>query len=768
MKKLAVKSGLFLALICLLMGLAPIGLAQNQGSVTKVYTVPDGVYYTVDGQYFNHATSFVWPTGSKHTLQVAPVQTDLAGTTQWAFTNWASGNTAFTQNPLIITADPSITEFHAVLTVAYGLSLVYFPCSDANSCAASPGTIFVNGTPYTSNATIFFAPGGQALLQAQPNPGHIFLGWGAGLDQVSQGFLDTVTVNSPVSVYPRFQQTRPIDISTVPAGLQILADGVPVYTPATLEWGWDTTHTVSPVSPQADPHGLRWAFSSWSDGGASTHAYTVADFVSDASLTATYVRAETVTVATSPPGLAITVDGRSNWPSNNFVWGVGEIHQLSAPGQTTDAQGRAWSFVSWSNGGSQSQAFTVPAASVDSGMVLTATYAPMGQLTVHSVPSGLTLQVDGSACQTPCQILRSLGTQVKVSAPASVPLGPGSRADFLNWSDGAKGDHTITLNAQPVVLVADYHVLNQLTLVSVPAYGVTWQVQPLSADGFYDSQSLVQVGVTALPGYKFLQWAGDLSGTAPSGTVSMNVPRTVTAQLARVPFIAVTGIVNAAAATPQPGVAPGSIVSIYGGSLSTSTALGPASPLVQTLANVTVTAGDQVFPLFFVSPTQINFLLPPNFPLGAATLTVSVPGQADLQSSFTVVRNAPGLFQQLLNGQAFAIALHEDGTMVTTASPAKSTELLTLFGTGFGPTNPPTPEGFALPAQPAYPITDPATVTIGDATVISPDSVVAAPGRVGVDEVQFRLGSGAPTGINAPMHLTINGQDSNTVLLPVE
>ena len=106
--------------------------------------------------------------------------------------------------------------------------------------------------------------------------------------------------------------------------------------------------------------------------------------------------------------------------------------------------------------------------------------------------------------------------------------------------------------------------------------------------------------------------------------------------------------------------------------------------------------------------------------------------------------------------------------MVTTNSPAQSGELLTMFGTGFGPTNPPTPEGLALPAQPAFQVTDPATVTIGAATVISPDSVVAAPGRVGVNEVQFRLGSGAPTGMNAPMYLTVNGQNSNTVLLPVQ
>jgi uncharacterized protein (TIGR03437 family) len=765
MKKLVAKSGLFLAVISLLTGLAPLDRAQ---SVTRVYTDPDGVFYQVDGQFFNHATSFVWPAGSKHTLSITPVQTDVTGTTQWSFTNWNSGSTVFTQNPLVITADPSMSEFHALLTVNYALSLRYFSCSDASSCAASPGTILVNSALYNSDANIFLPAGSTAVLVASPKPGHVFLGWAPGVNQVSRGILDTVTMNGAVGAYPRFQQTRPIDLSTVPPGLQVLADGVPVFTPSTLEWGWDTSHKVGPVSPQQDLHGVRWVFSSWSDSGAANHSYTVAEFVSDDALTATYVRGETISIVTSPPGLKLTVDGRNNWPDNNFVWGVGEVHQLVAPAQLTDAQGHAWSFLQWSNGGPAAQAFAVPADSADSGVLLTATYVPMGQLTLNSVPSGLTLQVDGSGCQTPCNILRSVGSQVKVSGPVSVSLGAGSRADFLSWSDGSKGDHTLILTAQPAVLEADYHILNQLTLVSVPAGGVTWQVQPLSPDGFYDSQSVVQVGVTALAGYRFRQWAGDLSGTAPSGAVSMNVPRAVSAQLDSVPFIAVSGIVNAAGATPQAGIAPGSIASIYGGGLAPNTALGPGSPLAQTLASVTVTAGDSVFPLFFVSPTQINFLLPPAFPAGAATLTVSVPGQPDLRSSFTVVRNAPGLFQQMLNGQAIAVALHEDGSLVTADSPAQSGELLTMFGTGFGPTNPPTPEGFALPALPVFQITDSATITIGDSTVIQPDSVFAAPGRIGVDEVQFRLGSGAPTGMNAPMHITFNGQDSNTVLLPVE
>jgi hypothetical protein len=121
--------------------------------------------------------------------------------------------------------------------------------------------------------------------------------------------------------------------------------------------------------------------------------------------------------------MSFTVDGKSNWPSNNFIWGVGETHSLQAPAQQTDSQGRIWAFASWSNGGSAAQILTVPASAADTGMRLVATYSPVGQLTVNSSLSGLTVTVDGANCSTPCSIQRPVGTQVHVGAPASVPLG---------------------------------------------------------------------------------------------------------------------------------------------------------------------------------------------------------------------------------------------------------------------------------------------------------------------------------------------------------
>ena len=177
--------------------------------------------------------------------------------------------------------------------------------------------------------------------------------------------------------------------------------------------------------------------------------------------------------------------------------------------------------------------------------------------------------------------------------------------------------------------------------------------------------------------------------------------------------------------------------------------------------------GNRLLPLFFVSPSQMNFQLPADVQPGAATLTVVAAGAANVTANFTVVQDAPGLFQQIVNGQSFALAFHADGTLVTQTSLAQVGELLTVYGTGFGPTNPARPEGFAVPALPVYSAVDPVSVAAGSGT-LAPSATFALAGSVGVDAVQFTLTDPTLSGTNAALSITINGQQSNTVLLPVQ
>ena len=758
MKRLDWKYLPIAALFVLSTALAPVYRAQDGNSVTRVRTDPPGAFYSVDGTTFTNDSAAIWPIGSKHTLsalspQFAPANPKI----RYTFSGWQFGDAASALNPTTITASSYYPEIVGHFSTEYALSLVFFDCPDPTNCS-SPGTIYVGGAPFVSSQDIFLSVGATATLQAVPNPGWVFVGWG-GANQIVTGFQTKVTMTQPMSVYPKFQPARKITLLTNPPELQVLADRAAVYTPAVLDWGMNTTHSLGPVSPQRDKFSKLWVFQSWSDQGADNHAYLVGNSTGGDTVTATYIPGAAVTILTQPVGLPLKVDGTSTTlnPLNpyNFVWGVGETHKVEAPAQQTDAQGRVWKFASWSNGGAAAQQIQVPAdADVTGGMQLTASYTQMGKLTVTSPLSSLSVKVDGADCATPCEVLGSLGQKVRISAPASIPQNDNSRLDF-NGFPGGGSEYTVTLGENLQTVAATYRTMNRFVAASDPPNGATWRIDPASGDGFYGTDAVVAVALSARPGFRFRRWDGDLSGTIPSGTVSMTAPRAVRAMMDPIPYIAPTGVGNAAGATPSTSVAAGSVVSIFGANLAAGTAVAGDGLLPQALAGVTVHVGDRLLPLVFASPEQINAVLPGDLAEGQQVLSVSPPAQSDVRTAFTVARNAPGLFSTVF---------HEDGSAVSGDAPARSGELLTVYGTGFGPTDHPRLDGFPVPADPNYLIADAVQGHVGD-TLVQVVKASAAAGKVGIDAVQFRLPNGTSSGL---LKITVNGVDSNTITLPVQ
>jgi uncharacterized protein (TIGR03437 family) len=101
-----------------------------------------------------------------------------------------------------------------------------------------------------------------------------------------------------------------------------------------------------------------------------------------------------------------------------------------------------------------------------------------------------------------------------------------------------------------------------------------------------------------------------------------------------------------------------SIVSWYGANLATGMIAASGLPLPTQLDGTTVTVTDsaaiaRMAPLFYVSPTQINFEIPAGTALGAATVSVGGPGVG--QSAAIQIGNvSPGLFA--LNGSGLVAA----------------------------------------------------------------------------------------------------------------
>mgnify|MGYP000867447663 CR=1 FL=1 len=104
-----------------------------------------------------------------------------------------------------------------------------------------------------------------------------------------------------------------------------------------------------------------------------------------------------------------------------------------------------------------------------------------------------------------------------------------------------------------------------------------------------------------------------------------------------------------------------SISAAFGVELATATQAGTTIPLPTTLAGTTVRVRDsagaeRLAPLFYVSPTQINYQIPPGTALGAAAITVTNGTSTMSLGSTTIARVAPGLFAVDGTGKGLAAA----------------------------------------------------------------------------------------------------------------
>ncbi|MBS1812468.1 MAG: hypothetical protein JST84_30155 [Acidobacteria bacterium] len=103
------------------------------------------------------------------------------------------------------------------------------------------------------------------------------------------------------------------------------------------------------------------------------------------------------------------------------------------------------------------------------------------------------------------------------------------------------------------------------------------------------------------------------------------------------------------------------IVSVFGTNLATTTQGAIATPLPTVLLGSQVLVRDslgneQAAPLFFVSPTQINYQIPPNTATGLATITINNNGTIAARGTMQVVGVAPGIFAAASTGKGLAAA----------------------------------------------------------------------------------------------------------------
>ncbi len=184
-----------------------------------------------------------------------------------------------------------------------------------------------------------------------------------------------------------------------------------------------------------------------------------------------------------------------------------------------------------------------------------------------------------------------------------------------------------------------------------------------------------------------------------SGGTSNALPLVIAAPLANVSAASFSG--NELAAEM--------VVAAFGANLATGVAVATTLPLPTTLLGTSVRVVDsagseRLAPLFFVAPSQVNYLMPLGTAIGAATVIISSGDNKVSASTISLANVAPGLFSANANGSGVAagsvLRVRANGAQsfepLSTPSPLgqqvavpidlgpESDQLfLVLYGTGF-------------------------------------------------------------------------------------
>jgi uncharacterized protein (TIGR03437 family) len=227
------------------------------------------------------------------------------------------------------------------------------------------------------------------------------------------------------------------------------------------------------------------------------------------------------------------------------------------------------------------------------------------------------------------------------------------------------------------------------------------------------------------------------------------------------PSYTAAGIVNSGNFAPGP-FAPNSIVTIFGSGLARSSQQLTAADIVSghlpTELNYTqVFVDNYPAPLFYVSDSQVNFLVPSTQSVGAAKIRVASEGNTGPEIMVTVVDSAPALFTM---AGGYAIATHVDNSLVTADSPAHAGEIIVLYATGLGKTIP-NPATGEIP-QYAAPIAALSGLQVSLAGVVVDSGLIQyaglTPSSAGLYQINIEL-PGNP-GTDPELRVTVAGQSS--------
>ena len=186
-----------------------------------------------------------------------------------------------------------------------------------------------------------------------------------------------------------------------------------------------------------------------------------------------------------------------------------------------------------------------------------------------------------------------------------------------------------------------------------------------------------------------------------------------------------------------------------------------AGKLPLSLDGISVKINNKDAAVYYISDGQLNVQAPTDSALGPVAVTVTTANGTSDQFTANLIAEQPGFF---MFPQNYVAAVRSDGAFIGKSGlfiglatvPAKPVDVLLLFGTGFGATNPAVPAGSVYSS--AAPTTR--TVTIQIAGIDCPVAFAGLTGA-GLYQMNVTIPAAVPNG-DQPIVASINGQRTQT------
>ena len=488
-------------------------------------------------------------------------------------------------------------------------------------------TVVGDGTAEKTPTQTLYDYGSTVTLTATPGVGSQFVSWSG--DFSSSSNPATVTIDGAKAVTCTFAS----NLQTLTTN--VVGSGSITRTPNQASYAHGTVVTL-----QAVP-GIGYHFVSWSGALSGSTNPTTVTMDADQSVTATFA-INTYTLSVTAVG-----SGTISKSPNQADYDHGTSVTLTANPST------GYHLAAWS--GDLTGSLNPASITMDANKSVTGTFAiNTYTLTVSTVGSG-------TVTKSPNQGTYDHGTSATLTAV------PATGYHFVAWS----GDLTGSTNPAAITMDANKSVtatfaINQYALnVTVSGSG---SVSKNPNQATYSHGISVTLSATPVTGNHFVNWSGDLTGSANPAAITMDGIKNVTATFAPDLLVLTVNVVGQGTVTRSPNqstYAPGAQVSLQATPLPGYTFSGWSGDLAgsQNPATITMDASHVVTASFVsvTNPVVAENQLPGNPPSQWDVIGQGDPTTLGFASDMSVNTGQPVQFKVNTNASAFHFDIYRLG-----------------------------------------------------------------------------------------------------------